>query len=46
MKRPLSARSRVREVGPVGRVVFKIGSSLVTEERTLSLAKIDALAGP
>jgi glutamate 5-kinase len=44
VKRAAAARSRVREVGPVGRVVFKVGSSLVTEERTLSLAKIDALA--
>jgi glutamate 5-kinase len=31
-------------VGPVSRVVFKVGTSLVTEERFLSLAKIDALA--
>jgi glutamate 5-kinase len=38
-------RCRVREVGAVGRVVFKVGSSLVTEERSLSLPKIDALAG-
>lgn len=44
MKRPSAERCRVREVGPVGRVVFKVGSSLVTEDRTLSLAKIDALA--
>jgi glutamate 5-kinase len=34
----------VREVGPVTRVVFKVGSSLVTEDRNLSVAKIDALA--
>ncbi len=39
------AGARVREIGAVGRVVFKVGSSLVTEERALSLAKIDALAG-
>ncbi len=38
-----SPRCRVREVGPVGRVVFKVGSSLVTEDRSLSLPKIDAL---
>ena len=44
MKRPSAGSCRVREVGPVGRVVFKVGSSLVTEDRTLSLAKIDALA--
>jgi glutamate 5-kinase len=42
--RPAAKRSRVREVGAVGRVVFKVGSSLVTEERTLSQARIDALA--
>ena len=36
--------SRVRDVGPVSRVVFKVGSSLVTEERSLSLPKIQALA--
>jgi glutamate 5-kinase len=42
--RATGTRSRVREVGPVSRVVFKVGSSLVTEERSLSLAKIDALA--
>jgi glutamate 5-kinase len=39
-----TCRSRVREVGPVARVVFKVGSSLVTEERSLSVPKIDALA--
>ena len=44
MTRSRGARALVREVGPVGRVVFKVGSSLVTEERALSLAKIDALA--
>lgn len=37
-------RCRVRDVGPVTRVVFKVGSSLVTEGRDLSAAKIDALA--
>ncbi|HEY6000476.1 MAG TPA: glutamate 5-kinase [bacterium] len=40
-----AARCRVREVGAVARVVFKVGSSLVTEDRNLSVARIDALAG-
>jgi glutamate 5-kinase len=44
MTRASGTSAVVREVGPVSRVVFKVGSSLVTEERTLSLAKIDALA--
>ena len=44
MKRGEATPSRVREIGAVGRVVFKVGSSLVTEERSLSLAKIDAIA--
>jgi len=44
VKRGEATPSRVREIGAVGRVVFKVGSSLVTEERSLSLAKIDAIA--
>ncbi len=44
MTRRTKGCSRVREIGPVGRVVFKVGTSLVTEERSLSLPKIDALA--
>jgi glutamate 5-kinase len=44
VSRGVARTARVREVGPVGRVVFKVGSSLVTGERGLSLEKIDALA--
>jgi len=44
VKRAKAPHARVREVGTVSRVVFKVGSSLVTDDRTLSLAKIDALA--
>ena len=44
MSRSAACPARVREIGRVGRVVFKVGSSLVTEERSLSLPKIDALA--
>jgi glutamate 5-kinase len=37
------AAARVREVGAVTRVVFKVGSSLLTEEGQLSPARIEAL---
>ncbi|HWR97739.1 MAG TPA: glutamate 5-kinase [Candidatus Methanoperedens sp.] len=44
MTRGTGGRCRVRDIGAVGRVVFKVGTSLVTEDRSLSIAKIDALA--
>jgi glutamate 5-kinase len=44
MTRSPRAGARVRDAGAVTRVVFKVGSSLLTGERGLSLPKIDALA--